>query len=86
MSPKHLPQERHHEVLEIVHDPRGGVGGVLAGAVVDPLASQGALTLDRAHHLLFAVNAGSDTVAVFGVHGSTLVRRQVLPVSGSTRA
>lgn len=60
----------------------GGEGAVLGGAVVDPLASQGALTLDRAHHLLYAVNAGSDTVTVFGVRGSSLVRRQVLPSGG----
>ncbi len=60
----------------------GGKGAVLGGAVVDPLASQGALTLDRAHHLLFAVNGGSDTVTVFGVDGSKLTRRQVLPSGG----
>jgi len=31
----------------------GGAGAAEAGAVVDPLASQGSLTLDRAHDLLF---------------------------------
>jgi DNA-binding beta-propeller fold protein YncE len=67
----------------------GGAGAAEAGAVVDPLASQGSLTLDRAHDLLFAVNGGSDTVTVFGVDGSRLVRRQIrssrgdLPVSVS---
>lgn len=60
----------------------GGKGAQLAGAVVDPLASQGALTLDRAHDLLFAVNGGSDTVTVFGVHGSRLDVRQVLGTRG----
>jgi DNA-binding beta-propeller fold protein YncE len=60
----------------------GGAGAAEAGAVVDPLASQGSLTLDRAHGLLFAVNGGSDTITVFGVDGSKLVRRQILPSHG----
>ena len=60
----------------------GGAGAVVNGAVVDPLASQGSLTLDRTHHLLFAVNGGSDTVTVFSVDGSRLVRRQVLATHG----
>ena len=60
----------------------GGRGAVVAGAVVDPLASQGSLTLDRRHRLLFAVNGGSDTITVFGVKGSRLVRRQILPSRG----
>jgi hypothetical protein len=60
----------------------GGAGAAVAGAVVDPLASQGSLTLDRRHGLLFAVNGGSDTVTVFGVDGSKLVRRQILPTRG----
>jgi len=60
----------------------GGKGAQLAGAVVDPLASQGSLTLDRTRDLLFAVNGGSDTVTVFGVHGSRLDVRQVLGTHG----
>ena len=60
----------------------GGLGGVLDGSVVDHLASQGSLHLDRAHGLLYAVNAGSDTITVFGVDGDRLVRRQVLPSFG----
>jgi hypothetical protein len=56
----------------------GGVGGVLAGSVVDHTASQGSLVLDRAHGLLYAVNAGSNTVAVFDVDGNRLARRQVI--------
>lgn len=60
----------------------GGKGAQLAGAVVDPLASQGALTLDRSRNLLFAVNGGSDTLTVFGVHGSRLDVRQVLGTHG----
>ncbi|MGV8910209.1 MAG: lactonase family protein [Propionicimonas sp.] len=60
----------------------GGAGAAVAGAVVDPLASQGSLTLDPRHDLLFAVNGGSDTVTVFGVDGSRLVRRQILSTHG----
>lgn len=60
----------------------GGAGAAVTGAVVDPLASQGSLTLDRRHGLLFAVNGGSDTVTVFGVDGSRLVRRQILSTHG----
>jgi DNA-binding beta-propeller fold protein YncE len=61
----------------------GGLGGVLAGSVVDHLASQGSLALDRTRDLLYAVNAGSDTITVFSVHGDRLQRRQVLPSGGS---
>lgn len=60
----------------------GGRGGVLGGSVVDHLASQGSLTYDRAHGLLYAVNAGSDTITVFGVAGDRLIRHQVLPSFG----
>jgi hypothetical protein len=61
----------------------GGVGGVLAGSVVDHLASQGSLTYDRRHGLLYAVNAGSNTVSVFGVIGDRLFLRQILPSGGT---
>lgn len=61
----------------------GGKGGVLTGAVVDNQASQGALTLDRAHHLLYATNAGSNTVTVFGVHGDRLTRLQTISSGGT---
>jgi 6-phosphogluconolactonase (cycloisomerase 2 family) len=62
--------------------PTGGRGGAEPGAVVDPLASQGSLTYDRDHRLLYAVNAGSDTITVFAVHGQALRRMQVLPSGG----
>jgi DNA-binding beta-propeller fold protein YncE len=58
----------------------GGLGGVLDGSVVDHLASQGSLQLDDG--LLYAVNAGSDTISVFAVEGDRLIRRQVLPSFG----
>lgn len=60
----------------------GGRGGKLDGAVVDDLASQGSLTYDRAHNLLYAVNAGSNTITVFSVQGDRLERRQVISSGG----
>jgi 6-phosphogluconolactonase (cycloisomerase 2 family) len=63
--------------------PTGGLGGALTGSVVDHLASQGSLALDRDNNLLYAVNAGSDTITVFGVHGDRLVRTQVLSSGGT---
>ena len=61
----------------------GGLGGVLAGSVVDHLASQGSLSYDPWHALLYAVNAGSNTVSVFAVNGDRLALRQVLSSGGS---
>ncbi|WP_034260622.1 lactonase family protein [Actinospica robiniae] len=60
----------------------GGRGGVLDGSVVDHLASQGSLTYDARHKLLYAVNAGSDTVSVFAVNGSLLRLRQIVASHG----
>ena len=60
----------------------GGDGGVLDGSVVDHLASQGSLSYDPAAKLLYAVNAGSNTVTSFAVDGTRLVRRQVLRSGG----
>src|SRR5207247_1123360 len=46
----------------------GGLGGAaVPGTESDRLGSQGSLVL--AHRLLIAVNAGSDTISVFRVHG-----------------
>ena len=60
----------------------GGVGGVLNGSAVDHLASQGSLTYDPVHNLLYAVNAGSNTVSVFSVYGDQLSLRQVIDSGG----
>src|SRR5215472_1957686 len=38
-------------------------GGLGSGGTPDPLASQGALTLNESGHLLFAVNAGSNDLS-----------------------
>lgn len=61
----------------------GGLGGQLAGSVVDHLASQGSLGYDGRHGLLYAVNAGSDTVSVFAVRGDRLELRQVIGSGGA---
>jgi 6-phosphogluconolactonase (cycloisomerase 2 family) len=61
----------------------GGIGGVLAGAVVDHTASQGALAYDSWHSLLFVVNAGSNTVSVFAVRGDQLTLRQEVRAGGT---
>ena len=60
-----------------------GLGGELEGSVVDHLASQGSLAYDSQNRLLYAVNAGSDTISVFAVFGDRLALRQVLPSGGS---
>ncbi|HSZ06473.1 MAG TPA: beta-propeller fold lactonase family protein [Solirubrobacteraceae bacterium] len=61
----------------------GGLGGQLEGSVVDHLASQGSLAYDPQGGLLYAVNAGSDTISVFAVLGDHLALRQVLSSGGS---
>jgi 6-phosphogluconolactonase (cycloisomerase 2 family) len=63
--------------------PTGGLGGTLTGSVVDHLASQGSLAYDRTRGLLYAVNAGSDTVTVFSVNGDRLIRRQIISSGGT---
>jgi Lactonase, 7-bladed beta-propeller len=62
--------------------PTGGNGGVLTGSVVDHLSSEGSLTYDRRAGLLYAVNAGSNTITVFRVCGDRLIRSQVISSGG----
>ena len=61
----------------------GGLGGVLNGSAVDHLGSQGSLASDPTHGLLYAVNAGSNTVSVFSVDGDQLSLRQVVDSGGT---
>jgi 6-phosphogluconolactonase (cycloisomerase 2 family) len=56
---------------------------VLNGSAVDHLASQGSLAYDPRHSLLYAVNAGSDSVSVFTVNGDRLRLRQVVDSWGT---
>jgi 6-phosphogluconolactonase len=58
-------------------------GGRGSGGTVDPLGSQGSLTLSRDGSLLFATNAGSGTVSVFRVFGSRLVLSDRATTGGS---
>lgn len=60
----------------------GGDGGTAAGASADPLASQGGLQLVDGGHDLVAVNAGSDSVSLFGVNGAHLTLRQTTASRG----
>ncbi len=61
----------------------GGVGGQLVGSVVDHTASQGALAYDPNRGVLYAVNAGSNSVSVFAVRGDRLNLVQVVPSGGT---
>ena len=54
-----------------------------SSGVTDPLGSQGSLTLSQDHSLLFAVNAGSGNISVFGVRRSTLAFLDKVPSGGS---
>jgi 6-phosphogluconolactonase (cycloisomerase 2 family) len=61
----------------------GGLGGILQGSEVDHLASQGSLAYDSENRLLYAVNAGSNTISVFAVFGDRLALRQVISSGGT---
>jgi len=62
--------------------PTDGNGGILNGSVVDHTASEGSLIYDRQAGLLYAVNAGSNTISVFAVDGDRLALRQVISSGG----
>jgi len=57
-------------------------GGNGSGGTLDPLHSQGSLTLTADHRLLFAVNAGSGTVSSFAVRGAQLTLIDTVPTGG----
>jgi 6-phosphogluconolactonase (cycloisomerase 2 family) len=61
----------------------GGNGGIAApGTESDRLASQGSLVYDGRRSLLFAVNAGSNTVSLFRVRRDRLELEDVEPSGG----
>jgi 6-phosphogluconolactonase (cycloisomerase 2 family)/pSer/pThr/pTyr-binding forkhead associated (FHA) protein len=67
--------------VEIREWPTGGTGVVLtAGKSAGAWAGDGQVTLSPDHKLLFAVNQGSDTIAVFSVNAAT---GDLTPVPGS---
>ena len=62
---------------------RFATGGRGSGGQVDPLQSQGSLTFNQDHTLLFAANAGSGTVSVFRVRGQFLALADQVDSGGS---
>lgn len=80
-----------NEVIAFDRTPQGTLenphkydtGGRGSGGTVDPLASQGSLTLSEDGSALFAVNAGSGTLSVFRVIGSRLVLSDRSATGGS---
>jgi 6-phosphogluconolactonase (cycloisomerase 2 family) len=84
-------QAAGNSVMVFQRDASGGLtfvgtfaaGGNGAGTGADPLGSQGALTLDEDQRLLFAVNAGSDSVSVFAVRGDSLKLLNTVPSGGA---
>lgn len=61
----------------------GGLGGIVTPGSPDHLSSQRSLAYQAGAHLLFAVNAGSNTITTFATRGDQLERRQVLPSVGT---
>jgi 6-phosphogluconolactonase (cycloisomerase 2 family) len=64
--------------------PTGGLGsgpGLLLPD--DPLGAQGSLIVDQGNRLLFVVNAGSNDVSVFSIHGNTLTLVDRQPSDGA---
>ncbi len=64
--------------------PTGGtgfVGGPLGK--VDPLGSQGSVVLNESNRLLFAVNAGSNSVSEFAVDGDSLILLNTVTSGGT---
>jgi 6-phosphogluconolactonase len=67
-----------------LHDPHHyRTDGRGSGGKVDPLASQGSLTLSKDRASLFAVNAGSGTISAFRVEGSRLFLTDRISTEGS---
>ena len=76
-------RDRDGRLHEAATYATGGDGGVLAGSVVDHLASQGALQYDRRAGLVYVTNAGSNTISVFRAHGTHLRQVQVIGSGGT---
>jgi 6-phosphogluconolactonase (cycloisomerase 2 family) len=80
----------HNQVLSYARHSDGTLqlidrtltGGRGSGGTIDPLGSQGSLTLSQDHRFLFAVNAGDGTVSSFQV-GRYLQLMDVEPTLGS---
>jgi 6-phosphogluconolactonase (cycloisomerase 2 family) len=60
-----------------------GTGGRGSGGTIDPLGSQGSLTLSEDRSLLFAVNTSTGDLSIFRVSGANLELAQVVSTGGS---
>jgi 6-phosphogluconolactonase len=58
-------------------------GGRGSGGNADPLSSQGSLSLSQDKNWLFAVDAGSGTLSVFRVVGSSLILTDQVATEGA---
>ena len=75
---------RRHAQPGRARTPPAGSAAILAGSVVDHLASQGSLSYDpRARRCFYAVNAAATPSRSSRVHGDRLAPRQVLSSGGS---
>ena len=80
-----------NQVVAFQRDPTGrlensrayATGGRGSGGTVDPLASQGSLTLSADGAWLFAANAGSGSLSVFRVNGAQLELTDRVATEGS---
>lgn len=80
-----------NEIISLRRSENGGLqrvgvfatGGRGSGGNIDPLESQGSLTLSKDRTLLFAVNAGTGDISVFRVFGAVLARTQRISAGGS---
>jgi len=79
-------RERSGHLMQVGHFQTGGAGDPTprAGAdtTLDPLASQGSLVTDQSRTLLFACNAGSDSITVFRIGTRGLYRLQTINSGG----
>jgi len=71
------------EIGTLLNPSHFRTGGRGSGGTVDPLASQGSLTISADKAWLFAANAGSGTVSVFRVDGSRLELSDQVATGGS---
>ena len=82
----------NNEVIGFVHSADGSLvqethyatHGRGSGGVNDPLESQGSLTLNADHSILFAVNSGSGEITSFQVHNNALQFADKAPSGGSS--
>jgi len=74
-----------HRNANGVLEPGGrfSTGGSGIGSGPNPLGSQGSLILNADNRMLFAVNAGSDSITAFSVSGDVLKPLQTIPSGGT---